>query len=660
MKTIPLVLLVWSIFFVPKIIAQNNLVSSQNTLPVLQLPFQTKDSIHLRPYMQVFVDSTNQMTLQNAQNQAFIPLCELPVAHNSRTGFNYWYRFVVENPSLDTVNLSLNFMEIHSLTAYTFQGERLINSVTVGKLVRPHPQPEKTWYPSNRTLLLYFPPKTQVTVWLKAKKSWCHIPEQPFLCNPSVEASFHYKTLMGVYAWNFTFLGVLLFMMIHALTQYFLQKQTAFLYYALYILSHFAFYWWVFEHEDQLLNILPTFLFERGYRTPLSTSWSLFYILFLNSFFDAEKKMPLLHSWFRFSMTVFFVLLIVEPILIYFNEVIADTIIFYCKCFATFGGIALVIYLMWGFRQSPLAKYILIGTLLFVMGTIPVRLIPDKSMYWEDGLLWQQIGIILELIFFSIGLAYKARLDVIEKEQLAVANQQLTLENTLNTLEKERLTLEMVLKETQIRTEVALDIHDKVGAELTKMSLAAQNDSHLSNAQAPFLKERIRYFGNEARLLADKMREIIFAIDPEYNNFEDMQAYFRETARNFWENLNVEVVYDFDGDFDGENTPVSTNLKRHLLPIFTEAQNNAAKYAHTKKIYLTFKQTNSDQYLLEIRDEGVGFDVAVMKHKNGKIKGIASIQHRAEVIDAVCHINSILEKGTVVSIVGPVKGKKNT
>lgn len=655
MKILSEIALFLCLLFFSSIAAQN----TSNALPVLQLPQQTKDSIQLRPYMQVYVDSASRMSLQEAKNQNFIPLSELPVAEINSTGFDYWYRFIVENPLSDTVKLSVSFMEIYLLTVYTIQEEQLINTVTVGKSIRPHPQPEKAFYPSNRTLLLYFPPKKQVTVWLKAKKNRCHIPEQPILYNPSVEASFHYKTLLGVYAWNFTFLGVLLFMMIHALTHYFLQKQTAFLYYFLYILSHFAFYWWVFEKDDQLLNILPTTLFQRGYRTPLATSWSLFYILFLNSFFDAKRRMPEIYRWFRISMLLFIIIMVLEPILIQYDEVFADSIIFLFKCIATFGGIGLVTYLLWVFRKSPLVKYILIGTFLFVLGTIPVRLIPDKSFYWEDSLLWQQIGILLELIFFSIGLAYKSRLDTIEKERLAIRNQQLSHENTLNALEKERLTLEIALKETQIRTEVALDIHDKVGAELSKMSLTAQNDSNLPDAQVPFLKERIRYYGNEARLLSNKMREIIFAIDPEYNNFEDMQAYFREQARDFWANLNVEVVYDFDSDTEGDRVIVSTNLKRHLLPIFTEAQNNAAKYAQTKKVYLTFKLINSDQYLLEIKDEGVGFDLNNVNHLHTKITGISGIKHRAEMIHADCSIYSVVGQGTVVTLVGDVKAVKN-
>lgn len=631
-----------------------NKATAQNSLPVLRLPQQTKDSIHLRPYMAVYVDSTNQSTIQNIKYQHFIKLSALQVASVMSTGFNYWYRFDVENAGVDTVKLSLNFMEIFSLTAYTFQEEWLLDSVTVGKLVRPHPQYEQKNYPSNRTVLLYFPPQKQVTVWLKAKKSWCHIPEQPVLSPPSVEASFHYKTLLGVYAWNFTFLGVLLFMMIHALTHYFLQKQSTFLFYFLYILSHFAFYWWVFEYQDHLLTNIPIFLFDYAYRTPLGSCWGVFYILFLDSFFEAKQKMPQLHRWLRISMTTFLLLLLIDCILVH-SAVESEQFTGWFKRFLNLSGGILVIYMLWYLRKSNLVKYILIGTFLFAVGSAYTRFLPDSSFYWENGLIGQQIGILLELIFFSIGLAYKSRLDTIEKERLAAANQQLSFQNTITTLEKERLTFEIAQRETEIRTEIALDIHDKVGAELSKMSLAAQSDSFSTEANAVYLKERIHYYGNEARLLASKMREIIFAIDPDYNNFEDMQAYFREQAREFWAHLNVEAVYDFDSEINVENTFISTNLKRHLLPIYTEAQNNVAKYAQTKKIFLTFKLTTPEHYLLEIKDEGVGFDINKVNHEHCKTKGISGIKHRSMKINAVCSINSVLGKGTIIHIVGHVK-----
>ena len=161
----------------------------------------------------------------------------------------------------------------------------------------------------------------------RAKKNWCQIQEQPILYNPSAEASFHYKSLLGMYSWNFTFLGVLLFMMIHALTHYFFQKQKAFLYYFLYILSHFTFYWWVFEYQDQFLNILPASILNDDYRVIIATYWSLFYILFLDSFFDAKQKMPQLHRWLNIAMLSFLGLIILDVLLLQIDKTLVDTVI---------------------------------------------------------------------------------------------------------------------------------------------------------------------------------------------------------------------------------------------------------------------------------------------------------------------------------------------
>ena len=382
MKSIPLVILLWGVLFFNNIAAQNNLLSSRNTLPILQLPQQMKDSIHLRPYMVVYVDSINLLTLQEVQNQYFIPLSELALSKSNSSTFNYWYYFVAENTTEDTIKLSLNFMEIYSLTAYTFQENKLLNTVSVGKLIRPHPQPEKKMYPSNRTLLLYFPPKKKVTVWLKTIKSWNQTPEQPILYNPSVEASFHYKAILDVYTWNFTFLGVLIFMMIHALTHFFLQKQRTFLYYFLYIFSHFTFYWWVFEREDQFLYILPVWVFNDDYRVILSTFWSFFYILFLDSLFDAKQKMPQFHRWLKIGMFSFLGLILIDLILLKIDHTLVDDIIGKAKYLLNILSGLVVIYMMWVFRKSPLVNYILIGTFLFALGSLYVRIVPETSLYW--------------------------------------------------------------------------------------------------------------------------------------------------------------------------------------------------------------------------------------------------------------------------------------
>ena len=644
------------LLFFSSINAQN----TSNVLPVLHLPQQMKDSIHLRPYTSFYFDSDMKTPTQDVKNQVFKPLDSLKyLVRTKETWYYLWLRFSVENTSADTIKMSLNMTRFDSISIHTLQNGVLTKNLVIGRFIRQHPQPEKKMYPSNTTALLYFPPHSIQTFYVRCQQMDFEPDPHIQLFRPESEAQFFLWELIIYYAWYMCFMGILCFVFITALVNYGQTRHKAFLFYAGYIWAQFAFYWRDFENYDQFSYTLPTWLLDYAYRTPISWAWGIFYLLFLIHFFDTKRRLPQMHLFIKISLGFYIGILLIDRVLVFYDYWLAQDFVVISRYFLRFSGLLLLIYMIIKLKNNRLSHYILVGTLCYTVGAILTGFATSSSLFWDDGLLYHQLGILAELVCFSMGLAYKFRLDTIEKERLTVTNQQLSLENTLTTLEKERLSLEIALKETQIRTEVALDIHDKVGAELSKMSLTAQNDSNLPDVPNAFLKERIRYYGNEARLLSDKMREIIFAIDPEYSNFEDMQAYFREYARNFWANLNVEVIYDFESNTEGDRVVISTNLKRHLLPIFTEAQNNAAKYAQTKKVYLTFKLINPNQYLLEIKDEGIGFDIHKINHVHSKTKGISGIKHRAETIHAAYSIDSVMGQGTTISILGAVKSENN-
>jgi signal transduction histidine kinase len=63
--------------------------------------------------------------------------------------------------------------------------------------------------------------------------------------------------------------------------------------------------------------------------------------------------------------------------------------------------------------------------------------------------------------------------------------------------------------------------------------------------------------------------------------------------------------------------------------------------------------------LLEIKDEGIGFDIHKINHVHSKTKGISGIKHRAETIHADYSIDSVMGQGTTISILGAVKSENN-
>ncbi len=239
---------------------------------------------------------------------------------------------------------------------------------------------------------------------------------------------------------------------------------------------------------------------------------------------------------------------------------------------------------------------------------------------WFKALVTLAVAALLYFLFnFFVKTRYRLRLAALEQAQ-----------------EKERL-----------RTLIAQDIHDEVGSSLTKISLAAQVASRLPNLSEAELKARMEALGADARHAAGHLREIVFAINPDYDNFEEMQAYFREVSREFWADGTVTLHLDFEKS--KTNPTVPPDVKRQLLLIFKEAQNNIAKHAKASQTWLTFKLVNEKSYLLQVRDDGTGFDTA---DGNGFTHGLSGMEKRAESIQAKLSIESSPLNGTTIKLEG--------
>jgi signal transduction histidine kinase len=121
-------------------------------------------------------------------------------------------------------------------------------------------------------------------------------------------------------------------------------------------------------------------------------------------------------------------------------------------------------------------------------------------------------------------------------------------------------------------------------------------------------------------------------------------------AHNFWQNTPITPVFDFEKN--QENPTIRPDVKRELLLIFKEAQNNAAKYANASIIHLTLKIVEKEYYLMEIKDNGKGFDPLSIDEKNGHTKGVSGMKKRAENIHAHFEIDSKPNEGTIVRLKG--------
>jgi signal transduction histidine kinase len=107
---------------------------------------------------------------------------------------------------------------------------------------------------------------------------------------------------------------------------------------------------------------------------------------------------------------------------------------------------------------------------------------------------------------------------------------------------------------------------------------------------------------------------------------------------------------DFKIDEKVNDIKLNMEARRDFFLLFKEAVNNAAKYSRCSKcsVHITL---HHNRLILDIKDNGVGFDVS--KADNGN--GLPNIQKRAEALNGSVSIQSIPGEGTQVTVNFPVQ-----
>lgn len=189
--------------------------------------------------------------------------------------------------------------------------------------------------------------------------------------------------------------------------------------------------------------------------------------------------------------------------------------------------------------------------------------------------------------------------------------------------------LQRVLELEKVRTRIATDLHDDIGANLTRISLlseVARQKAENGNGQM------LSSIAEIARESVASMNDIVWAIAPEHDSLLDLTRRMRQHAEE------VFALRDIDLNFNAEvsDLKLSVGMRRDLLLIFKEAVNNAAKHSACTKVWIDFKVENS-LLKLQIKDNGNGFNPNDLYDG----QGLRSMSRRAEYLGGNLTIESV-------------------
>jgi ligand-binding sensor domain-containing protein/two-component sensor histidine kinase len=191
----------------------------------------------------------------------------------------------------------------------------------------------------------------------------------------------------------------------------------------------------------------------------------------------------------------------------------------------------------------------------------------------------------------------------------------------------------------RIRLRIAGDLHDDIGANLTKISVL----SEVARRQQTSAEDEQSPLASIARISRESvaaMSDIVWAVNPRRDSLGDvvrrMRLHAEETA------LTRDIALDFVVP-DEELVKLDLHVRRDLYLIFKEAVNNAARHSGCTHLSVRLVR-DRDRLELVVRDNGRGFDPLVILDGNG----VVNMRRRASSHGGRLEIESDPASGTTV------------
>lgn len=205
----------------------------------------------------------------------------------------------------------------------------------------------------------------------------------------------------------------------------------------------------------------------------------------------------------------------------------------------------------------------------------------------------------------------------------------------------------------QERTRIAMDLHDEIGSELTRLQLLYHRLAVFTKKQGltetPQTIVEIRQVTNK---LVAALDEMVWVVRPANDNLEHLIGYLTQYASSFFENTTI--VCKTDIPLQLPHAEISGPVRHNLFLALKEALNNIVKHAGASEVLL--EVNISDQHLsLAVHDNGK----AMVSDKDQRFqRGLKSMQRRMQLNGGTFSIRTNQNGGTTVQFEQTLKEKQ--
>ena len=214
-------------------------------------------------------------------------------------------------------------------------------------------------------------------------------------------------------------------------------------------------------------------------------------------------------------------------------------------------------------------------------------------------------------------------------------------------LEREKQRLTEV--EEEARRKLARDLHDGPTQTIAAIAMRVSLIRRLMQQNPQAAVGELAKVEDLARHATKEIRHLLFTLRPLVLETEGLSAALQAMAEKFHQLYNQNVVVEAD---ERVVEMLDAGQQTTVFTIAEEAVNNARKHARAEHVWVRLKLLRPDVAVLEVRDDGVGFDLGAVTNNyeyRGSL-GMINMQERAELINGQLEIHSAEGAGTTIRL----------
>ncbi len=209
------------------------------------------------------------------------------------------------------------------------------------------------------------------------------------------------------------------------------------------------------------------------------------------------------------------------------------------------------------------------------------------------------------------------------------------------------------------RARIAHDIHDDLGAHLTRISMLSESArGELDNPERA--AAGLDQIYDTTRELTRAMDEIVWAVNPRHDTLDGLTSYLEKFAQDLLAAAGIRCRLDMPMEFPAWR--LTADVRHNLFLAFKEAIHNVVKHSAASETYIRLA-VRTTSFELIIEDNGRGFppgtgDKPNLPDDSGRLSsgnGLENMTRRLKKVSGSCDIQSVPGRGTKIIFTVPLR-----